>query len=301
MSPLSPAARRGGAWGAGAGGELGLEAFDLCLLSGEGARSGQPCHAPLPHPALHCCLRSGPSPLTQLSAYISELIPRALPLTARTRSAALRSPADSSTLFAVATDEGTVRLGTPAGRLPAPSVLTPDPDGRLKGADLGSASSLHAHPLFPDVVAAGFAFGGLCAFHSSFRKPLRRWSCATGDGGAGVLAVRWSAVRSSLLFVLDTAGTLRLFDVLREGDEPVHEERVRIRNARKRTLAERSHGQCMLACGARGWGGAPTRVLAMALLCRRLRPATRRMCRRRWRCLRSLSATPQACEGSWWL
>lgn len=43
LSPSSPlslsAGRQGGAWGAGAGGELGLEAFDLCLLSGEGART----------------------------------------------------------------------------------------------------------------------------------------------------------------------------------------------------------------------------------------------------------------------
>lgn len=128
----------------------------------------------------------------------------------------------------MATDEGTVRLGTPVGRLPAPSVLTPDAEGRLKSADLGPATSLHPHPLFPDVVVAGFAFGGMCAFHSSSRKPLRRWEDATGGSGAAVLAARWSAVRASLVFVLDSYGTLRLFDVLREGDEPLHEERVRL-------------------------------------------------------------------------
>lgn len=127
----------------------------------------------------------------------------------------------------MATDEGTVRLGTPVGRLPAPSVLTPDPDGSVRGADLGPATSVHAHPLFPEVLAVGFAFGGVCVFHSSSRKPIRRWSCATGDGGAAVLSARWSAVRGSLLLVLDAAGGLRLFDVLGEGDEPVHEERVR--------------------------------------------------------------------------
>lgn len=137
----------------------------------------------------------------------------------------------------MATDEGTVRLGTPVGKLPAPSVLTPDHEGRLRSADLGSAASLHAHPLFPEVLAAGFAFGGLCVFHSSSRRPLRRWSCAT-DGAAAVLAARWSAVRASLVFVLDSLGTLRLFDLLSEGEEPLHEEKVRATHPR-------AHYQCL--------------------------------------------------------
>ena len=83
---------------------------------------------------------------------------------------------------------------------------------------MGPATSLHAHPLFPRVLCAGYGGGGVAVFHSSARRALRCWPAAASPGAA-VVSVRWSSCRPSAIFVVDSAGVLSVVDLL-SGDGP---------------------------------------------------------------------------------